>query len=217
MLLGIQMDDEGYVQTHQHFSRAHDPHWPFPLWTQSDNHPNRVKDKTFGWHFQPLDKAPGWVEDALRHWGRCRRSSRPGGPRRMPSTPRICNCGGLVRVVRRTVPCRTWSGSAKETPGSGRTGGSALLLRRRPCPAIASIRPQLPEACPRSGIEDLLYHNTPLDVAVSPDQVEITVRDRPLGPLRIALKDNRQENATGQTVSSFSLDAAENYRFTRMR
>ncbi len=70
MLLGMQMDDEGYVQTHQHFSHAHDYGWPFPLWTQSDNHPDRVKGKTFGWHFQPLDKVPGWAGDHLRHW-RC--------------------------------------------------------------------------------------------------------------------------------------------------
>jgi len=70
MLLGMQMDDEGYVLTNQHFSHAHDYGWPFPLWTQSDNHPDRVKGKTFGWHFQPLDKVPGWAGDALRHWGR---------------------------------------------------------------------------------------------------------------------------------------------------
>ena len=69
-LLAMQMDDEGYVLTHQHFSHAHDDGWPFPLWTQSDNDPDRVKGKTFGWHFQPLDKVPGWVGDALRHWGR---------------------------------------------------------------------------------------------------------------------------------------------------
>ncbi len=70
MLLGMQMDDEGYVLTHQHFSHAHDHGWPFPLWTQSDNHPDRVKGRTFGWHFQPRDKVPGWAGDGLRHWGR---------------------------------------------------------------------------------------------------------------------------------------------------
>lgn len=70
LLLGMQMDDEGYVLTHQHFSHAHDDGWPFPLWTQSDNHPDRVKGKTFGWHFQPLDKVPGWAGDHLRHWKR---------------------------------------------------------------------------------------------------------------------------------------------------
>jgi len=70
MLLGMQIDEEGYVLTNQHFSHAHDYGWPFPLWTQSDNHPDRVKGKTFGWHFQPLDKVPGWAGDALRHWGR---------------------------------------------------------------------------------------------------------------------------------------------------
>ena len=70
LLLGIQMDEEGYVLTHQHFSHAHDHGWPFPLWTQSDSHPDRVKGKTFGWHFQPLDKVPGWVGGNLRRWGR---------------------------------------------------------------------------------------------------------------------------------------------------
>jgi hypothetical protein len=70
MLLGMQIDEEGYVLTNQHFSHAHDYGWPFPLWTQSDNHPDRVKGKTFGWHFQPLDKVPGWAGDALRHWKR---------------------------------------------------------------------------------------------------------------------------------------------------
>ena len=68
LLLGMQMDDEGYVHTHQHFSHAHDEGWPFPMWTQSDNHPDRVKGKTAGWHFQPLEKVPGWVGDALRRW-----------------------------------------------------------------------------------------------------------------------------------------------------
>jgi len=70
LLLGMQMDDEGYVLTHQHFSHAHDHGWPFPLWTQSDNHPDRVKGKTFGWHFQPLDKVPGWAGGHLRRWKR---------------------------------------------------------------------------------------------------------------------------------------------------
>ncbi len=70
LLLAMQLDNEGYVLTNQHFSHAHDHGWPFPIWTQSDNHPDRVKGKTAGWHFQPLDKVPGWVGDSLRRWGR---------------------------------------------------------------------------------------------------------------------------------------------------
>jgi hypothetical protein len=70
LLLGMQMDQEGYVLTHQHFSHAHDHGWPFPMWTQSDNHPDRVKGKTAGWHFQELDKVPGWVGGNLRGWNR---------------------------------------------------------------------------------------------------------------------------------------------------
>jgi hypothetical protein len=66
LLLGMQLDDEGYVLTNQHFSHAHDYGWPFPLWTQSDNTPDGVKGKTFGWHFQPLEKVPGWAGDWLR-------------------------------------------------------------------------------------------------------------------------------------------------------
>lgn len=61
-LLGIEIDSEGYVNTHQHFSHAHDHGWPFPIWTQAGN-----VQKAAGWHFQPLDKVPGWVGDGLRH------------------------------------------------------------------------------------------------------------------------------------------------------
>jgi len=67
-LLAIQISPEGYVLTHQHFSHAHDHGWPFPLWTQSETHPDGIKGKTAGWHFQPLDKVPGWVGDHLRRW-----------------------------------------------------------------------------------------------------------------------------------------------------
>lgn len=60
-LLAIDIDSEGYVNTHQHFSHAHDRGWPFPMWTQAGN-----MQKAAGWHFQPLDKVPGWVGDGLR-------------------------------------------------------------------------------------------------------------------------------------------------------
>ncbi len=62
-LLAIEIDAEGYVNTHQHFSHAYDRGWPFPLWPQSGA-PGRI---TAGWHFQPLDKVPFWVGDQLRH------------------------------------------------------------------------------------------------------------------------------------------------------
>lgn len=60
-LLAIEMDAEGYVDTHQHFSHAHDRGWPFPMWTLGGN------GITAGWHFQPLDQVPGWVGDSMRH------------------------------------------------------------------------------------------------------------------------------------------------------
>ncbi|MGI6273263.1 MAG: hypothetical protein ACOYLD_13005, partial [Anaerohalosphaeraceae bacterium] len=71
-LLAIEMDDEGYVLTHQHFSHAHDHGWPFPLWPQADTGPTRVMGKTAGWHFQASAEAvPGWVgQNFLRHWKR---------------------------------------------------------------------------------------------------------------------------------------------------
>jgi len=68
-LLEVQFDREGYVQTHQHFSHAHDHGWPFPLWTQSDNHPSRVKGKTAGWHFQEIEHIHGWVKGFLKGRG----------------------------------------------------------------------------------------------------------------------------------------------------
>lgn len=69
-LLAVELDDEGYVLTHQHFSHAHDHGWPFPLWTQSDTHPDRVKGKTAGWHFQPAEQVRGWVKNYLKGWQR---------------------------------------------------------------------------------------------------------------------------------------------------
>ncbi|MGC9054530.1 MAG: hypothetical protein ACP5KS_11665, partial [Candidatus Hydrogenedens sp.] len=62
-LLSIRIDDEGYIDTHQHLSHAHDSGWPFPLWTQTSGQ----KDKGIGWHFQPLEQVPGWVGENLRH------------------------------------------------------------------------------------------------------------------------------------------------------
>lgn len=53
----IQLDDEGYVHTHQHFSYAHENGWPFPMWTQAGTSPEQLNGKTAGWHFtQP----PAW-------------------------------------------------------------------------------------------------------------------------------------------------------------
>lgn len=60
-LLAIEMDAEGYVDTHQHFSHAHDRGWPFPMWTLAAN------GITAGWHFQPIEEVPGWVGDSMRH------------------------------------------------------------------------------------------------------------------------------------------------------
>jgi len=68
-LLGVRIDGEGYVSSHQHFSHAHDLGWPFPTWAQVDSDPDKVKGKAVGWHFQPLDQVPGWVGGLyLRRW-----------------------------------------------------------------------------------------------------------------------------------------------------
>ncbi len=60
-LLAIRMQDDGYVETHQHFSHAHEQGWPFPMWVQGD--PGRL---TAGWHFQ--EQGFGWAwEHYLNH------------------------------------------------------------------------------------------------------------------------------------------------------
>lgn len=66
-LLAARVDASGYVETHQHFSHAHDQGWPFPMWVQADGH-ERLKGKVFGWHFQPLERVPHWTGDNLRAW-----------------------------------------------------------------------------------------------------------------------------------------------------
>jgi hypothetical protein len=60
-LLGIQVDAEGYVSSHQHFSHAHDLGWPFPIWAQAGNTPDLVPGVAAGWHFQPLEEVRGWA------------------------------------------------------------------------------------------------------------------------------------------------------------
>ncbi len=55
-ILGMRMDEEGYVFTHQHFSHAHEHGWPFPLWPQV---PQGYPGWTAGWHFQ--EDGPNWM------------------------------------------------------------------------------------------------------------------------------------------------------------
>lgn len=69
-LLGAEMDDEGYVLTHQHFSHAHDHGWPFPLWTQAGRSPDETEGTAAGWHFQTADHLRGWTAGYLKGWNR---------------------------------------------------------------------------------------------------------------------------------------------------
>lgn len=66
---GIRIDEIGYVNSHQHFSHAHDRGWPFPLWTQAANSPDKLIGLTAGWHFQ--ESGPDWMwlwGMFLKHW-----------------------------------------------------------------------------------------------------------------------------------------------------
>ena len=65
-LLAMQIGDDGYVYTHQHFSHAHDLGWPFPLWTQAAFNKHDVRGITAGWHFQEEEGLRGWVANFLR-------------------------------------------------------------------------------------------------------------------------------------------------------
>jgi len=66
----IQIDEEGYVHSHQHFSHAHDHGWPFPLWTQAGPDADHVRGTAVGWHFQPDDSRGGWIWLSLKPWNR---------------------------------------------------------------------------------------------------------------------------------------------------
>jgi hypothetical protein len=65
-LLSMQLDDEGYVNTHQHFSHAHDWGWPFPVWTQAGMGPGEWQGITAGWLFQEQPDLRGWAADYLK-------------------------------------------------------------------------------------------------------------------------------------------------------
>lgn len=55
-LSSLPQDADGYVQSGQHFSHAHDGGWPFPLWSQIEG---GWAGRTAGWHFQ--ESGPGWL------------------------------------------------------------------------------------------------------------------------------------------------------------
>ncbi|MFZ5830062.1 MAG: hypothetical protein ACOY3P_08240 [Planctomycetota bacterium] len=66
-LLSIEVDGEGYVNTHQHASHAHDKGWPFPLWNQTMSLPGiGVDGLTAGWHWQTDVTGKLWIGDHMR-------------------------------------------------------------------------------------------------------------------------------------------------------
>lgn len=62
-LLEVNQDPDGYIQTHQHFSHAHEGGWPFPLWAQI---PGGSQGKTMGWHFQMDGPSWQWIWHFLK-------------------------------------------------------------------------------------------------------------------------------------------------------
>lgn len=52
----LTQDPDGYVQSGQHFSHAHDGGWPFPMWPQVEG---GWSGRTAGWHFE--ESGPGWL------------------------------------------------------------------------------------------------------------------------------------------------------------
>lgn len=62
----VEIDADGYVHSHQHFSHAHDHGWPFPLWPQV---PGGHRGFTAGWHFQDDGPDWQWIWPMIRGWG----------------------------------------------------------------------------------------------------------------------------------------------------
>ncbi len=58
-LLKMQIDEEGYILTNQHFSHCHEKAWPFPLWIQGYKGPGEAG--AAGWHFN--HGGIGWMWD----------------------------------------------------------------------------------------------------------------------------------------------------------
>jgi len=58
-LLEMQIDEEGYILTNQHFSHCHEKAWPFPLWLQGYKGPGTAG--AVGFHFN--HDGPGWMWD----------------------------------------------------------------------------------------------------------------------------------------------------------
>ncbi len=68
----------------------------------------------------------------------------------------------------------------------------------RPDGQVLLIEPNLPQACPRMTIRNLLYRGVPMDITVSADAVKITVHQTPKEPLPVYFKGEKFElNGTG--------------------
>lgn len=52
----LVVNPSGYVQTHQHYSHAHDHGWPFPFWPQQVG---SWEGLTYGWHWE--NSGQGWM------------------------------------------------------------------------------------------------------------------------------------------------------------
>lgn len=66
-LLATEVNGEGYVNTHQHASHAHDKGWPFPLWNQTIFLPSvGVDGIAAGWHWRTSSTEKLWVGDYMR-------------------------------------------------------------------------------------------------------------------------------------------------------
>jgi hypothetical protein len=77
------------------------------------------------------------------------------------------------------------------------------------------IRPQLPAGCPRAAVSNILYRGVRMDLAVSRERIEITLKDVPLDPLRVALEKTWSGQGFERVNGVFLLPGAGTYHFDR--
>jgi len=99
-ILGMKIDEEGYILTNQHFSHCHEKAWPFPLWIQGYKGPDEAGAAGFHFNYEGI----GWMWDMfLKHQPDSRfardNAIKGWGTENIQSEGIVSNCWKLVSTA----------------------------------------------------------------------------------------------------------------------
>jgi hypothetical protein len=78
-----------------------------------------------------------------------------------------------------------------------------------------AIKPNLPKACEKMGVSNILYHNVRMNLQIEDGAVTLNIKDTPESPIRILLDGKWSLDEGAQTASQFMLSTPGVYAFKR--